>query len=183
MVLICFQRVLEIVLTKRKKKSGLIHYKWTFKALALFHILTGLFAILEYLIFKKQINYFVTLIGLILFSLAFVLRNVAIHKLGKYHSVHIEIRDLHELIKSGIYSYLRNPYYLSVCLEVPSLALIANSYYSFCFAICFYLPLVLFRAYAEEKVMIQKFGEEYLSYKKQVRAFLPITNKVTEIPA
>ena len=47
--------------------------------------------------------------------------------LGVYHGIHIEIRESHELIQSGPYLYLRNPYYLSNILEAIALTLIVNS--------------------------------------------------------
>lgn len=174
MVLMLFLRILEIVITNRKTGSGIVFYKWTFKALAVVHVIVGVFAILEYFFIKKQINYIVTFLGLSIFVAALILRNSAISELGEFHSIHIKIRDNHKLITSGIYSYLRHPYYIAVSLEVPSLALIPNSYYAFCFAILFYLPLVFFRIYKEDEALAGKFANEYLAYKNKVPICMPI---------
>jgi protein-S-isoprenylcysteine O-methyltransferase Ste14 len=173
-IIIVSQRVLEIVITQKKTTRGIVFYKWTFKALAIIHILTGTFSILEYFIIRRQINYLVTCVGFLFFLVALIVRNFAIANLGEFHSIHIEIRDNHALIKNGLYSHSRHPYYIAVCFEVSSLALIPNSFYSLCFAIFFYLPLVFFRAYKEEKVMANKFGNEFSNFKKQVPAFVQI---------
>jgi protein-S-isoprenylcysteine O-methyltransferase Ste14 len=178
-IIIFCQRVFEIVIARKNVERGTIYCRWTFYALAIVHVLTGIFAILEYFVFKREINYFIVFLGLFLFGVALIVRNKAIGKLGKFHSIHIEIRNDHELIKSGIYNYSRHPYYIAVCLEVPSLALIPNSIYSFWFAVFFYLPLVFFRAFKEEQTMAKKFGDEFFLYKKQVPALLKMKNLIS----
>ena len=49
-------------------------------------------------------------VGVTLVLISMVGRHWAIRTLGLYHSIHIELRDNHELIQSGPYRVVRNPY-------------------------------------------------------------------------
>ena len=90
-----------------------------------------------------------------------------------YHSIHIEMREHHPLIKKGPYKYLRHPYYLAVIFEVLGFPLVPNAYYAFLFSIFTYLPLLFIRIYFEEKAMIKKFGDEYHLYKRENWGLIP----------
>ena len=98
----------------------------------------------------------------------------AIKTLDKYWTIEIEIRDVHPLIKNGPYKYMRHPHYLFLFCEVLGLPLIANAYYSFVFIAIIFIPLIILRFIFEEKALTEKFGAEYLKYKKEVWAFFPI---------
>lgn len=174
MLIMTAHRILEMFLMNRRGKGGIIYKKWTLSALVVVHVLVGIFAILEYFIRKKHINPFITGLGVTMFLGALVLRNLAIHTLGEFHSVQIEIKNNHRLITNGVYGYIRHPYYLAVLLEVPSITLIPNSYYALLFSLVFYFPLLFYRIYNEELVMLKKFGQNYLKYKAEVPAFFPI---------
>jgi len=60
----------------------------------------------------------VTLAGLVLFVVAVAVRVTAIRALGRFWSLHLEIRQDHQLITEGIYGSLRHPAYLAIMLEV-----------------------------------------------------------------
>jgi len=174
MMVMSIQRIWETFFKSFEKEKGTIVSGWTLFSLSSVHFTVGILTALEYFIIKRHINFIITGIGFIFFLFSFVLRKRSMKILGKYHSVHIEIRKNHRLIQNDLYGYMRHPYYLSVITELLAFPLIPNAYYSFCFSLFFYLPLVLIRVYLEEKAMIEKFGEEYLLYKRSVRAFLPL---------
>lgn len=94
--------------------------------------------------------------------------------LGKWMSQDIKITENHKLIKEGPYRYMRHPLTLCIIIETFGLTLIPNSYYSFLFTLLVFLPYSIFRIYAEEKALIEKFGKPYLDYKKEVYALLPL---------
>jgi len=166
-------RIKETFFTKRQKR-GRIFKKWTLPLLAVIHVLVGLGSIVEYFLLRPQVNYIISIMGFWIFISAFLMRAWAKKTLGELHSVHIEIMEDHKIKKNGPYKYLRHPYYLSVMFEVPSLALIPNSYYTFLFAIFTYIPLIITRTYWEESILKEKIGKDYLEYKSRVMAFLPI---------
>jgi protein-S-isoprenylcysteine O-methyltransferase Ste14 len=102
------------------------------------------------------------------------LRAKAVEALGKYMSPDIKIVEDHKLIRTGPYRYLRHPLTLCVMMEVIGFTLIPNSYFSLIAALIIFCPFVIYRMYLEEKALIEKFGQEYLDYKKEVPTLLPL---------
>jgi protein-S-isoprenylcysteine O-methyltransferase Ste14 len=100
-------------------------------------------------------------------------RNWAIRKLGVYHSIHIEIREEHQLIESGAYSYVRNPYYISNVLEAIGLVLIIGVPMIVLLPAAVYLALIGHRLMSEEKALESKFGEIFFDYKRRVPRIIP----------
>ncbi|MFX1394104.1 MAG: methyltransferase family protein [Promethearchaeota archaeon] len=78
-----------------------------------------------------------------------------------------------ELVTSGIYGHMRHPLYGAFILFItPGIVFIFNSW------ILFFIPLsyyIIFRIFIrkEERYCIEKFGEQYIKYKKQVYAIFP----------
>jgi protein-S-isoprenylcysteine O-methyltransferase Ste14 len=130
----------------------------------------GLEAFLE----LRPFSWGVSFAGLGLFLSALVLRERAMHDLGRFFSPDIEIRAQHHVVREGFYRFVRHPLLLCLMVEVLGLGLIFNAY----FALIsvgggFYLPIVLLRKHLEEKVLLQSLGEEYRIYKREVGAFIP----------
>jgi protein-S-isoprenylcysteine O-methyltransferase Ste14 len=100
-------------------------------------------------------------------------RHWAIKTLGVYHSIHIEIREKHELIQSGPYLYLRNPYYLSNIIEAIGLPLVVSSKLGILIALFVYTPVLLHRLIREEKALETKFQGLYIDYKRRVPMIVP----------
>jgi len=162
---------------RRKGQQGRIVKKWTFPVLSALHFSIGIGTVVEYFSVQRDINLGIALLGLVMFFSALTLRRRVIKTLGDYHSVHIEIRDEHPLIREGPYRVMRHPYYLSVMLELLGFPLVGNAYYAFLVSLCVYLPLLGVRIYFEEIAMEEKFGNEYKRYKAEVRGFLPIRKR------
>ena len=172
MVIMAVQRIWETFF-KKGRLNGKIEKKWTLSVLTIVHFTIGITCIIEYFIIQREINLFITFLGLGMFFFALVVRTWAINALGEYHSPHIELREDQPLIRTGPYKYLRHPIYFSTMFELTGFPLIPNAYYSFTIALFIYMPLLMLRLYYEEKSMDRKFGEEYQSYKKEVRALFP----------
>jgi protein-S-isoprenylcysteine O-methyltransferase Ste14 len=128
---------------------------------------------IEYFVCRRDLQWPVTIMGLGLFAVALVVRLTAIRALGKFWSLHLEIRDEHQLVMHGIYQHLRHPAYLAIMLEVTSIPLVANAFYTLALAVGAYVPFLLMRWRREEREMIAKFGERYVRYCREVPAFLP----------
>lgn len=148
-----------------------------------FYLLIWISAVAEYFYFQnifpvRKINLIISLIGFLMYVGVIPLRAWAARTLGKYLNPDIKIIEDHKLIKEGPYKYLRHPLSLCVILEVTGLTLIPNSYYSFLIALFTFIPCTLIRIPIEEKTLIEKFGQEYLDYKKEVYAFLPLKKRI-----
>jgi protein-S-isoprenylcysteine O-methyltransferase Ste14 len=100
-------------------------------------------------------------------------RNWAIRKLGIYHSIHIEIREEHQLIEAGPYSYVRNPYYLSNVLEAIGLVVMISVPMIVLAPAAVYLALLGQRLIREERALESKFNEIFFEYKRRVPRIIP----------
>lgn len=79
-----------------------------------------------------------------------------------------------KLVRTGIYAYCRNPSVHGKLLGVLAVGFALNSF-SFCFLL---VPLLLTGSLIEkvvrqEPVLVEIFGEEYESYRKEVPLFVP----------
>jgi len=76
------------------------------------------------------------------------------------------------ILQSGIFAYSRNPIYLAFCIATLGTGLLINSWWGLGVTpVLVYLlqRLVINR---EEFYLEQKFGEDYLAYKRRVRRWL-----------
>ncbi|MDI6791702.1 MAG: isoprenylcysteine carboxylmethyltransferase family protein [bacterium] len=159
----------------RNRKGGIVYTK------SIFAFQSGLYAILListivefFLVVDQRVDLFASLFGLILYLAGIGGREWAIKSLSEYWSADIRIREDHHLIKEGPYRYVRHPNLVCLLLEVNGLCLIPNAYYSLIFLWTVFLFSILFRIHLEEKALIEKFGQEYLDYKKEVPALIPL---------
>ncbi len=160
-------------------KHGQVYTPISYAILLGLYLLIWISSMAEYFYFQnilpvRKINLIISGIGFLMYVGIIPLRTWAAKTLVKYLSPDIKIVENHKLIKEGPYEYLRHPLALCVIIEVFGLTLIPNSYYSFLIALFVFFPYMFFRIYLEEKALIEKFGQEYLDYKKEVYAFLPI---------
>jgi protein-S-isoprenylcysteine O-methyltransferase Ste14 len=100
-----------------------------------------------------------------------------IHKtLGANWSPTLEIRKGHQLIKTGPYKTIRHPMYTQICLWTIAQVLVVSNLFAGFFGIIVWAILYFIRVPAEEKMMIENFGNEYLEYRKQTGSVLPKLN-------
>lgn len=93
--------------------------------------------------------------------------------LGLNWSPTLEIREKHELITRGIYGVIRHPMYSSQwILAIAQPLLLQNWLVGFANLIIF-IPFYFLRVQAEEKMMLDSFGDEYRDYMKKTGAILP----------
>ncbi|MBN1255116.1 MAG: isoprenylcysteine carboxylmethyltransferase family protein [Deltaproteobacteria bacterium] len=159
--------------TFKEKNKGEIANSWTYSMLLMLYIVILLSSIIENYVSVQTLNLIVFVIGLCLYIIGTLGRNIAIKTLGQYWSIHIEIRKKQSIVQDGPYKYIRHPGYLSLIIETLSLPIMLNAYYSLLIVICLYIPAVLIRANLEDSEMEKKIGKEYSHYKEKVKAFIP----------
>ena len=76
------------------------------------------------------------------------------------------------ILQSGVFAYSRNPIYLAFCIATLGAGLIINSWWGLGVTplLAFLLQRLVINR--EESYLEQKFGEDYLSYKRRVRRWL-----------
>jgi protein-S-isoprenylcysteine O-methyltransferase Ste14 len=97
-----------------------------------------------------------------------------IHKtLGDNWSPVLEIRTEHTLIVSGPYKQVRHPMYSDMILWMVSFVLItANWFYAITLCVGLTILFVV-RIPDEEKLMTERFGEQYTAYMKRTKRLIP----------
>ena len=126
------------------------------------------------------LNCIISVMGIFFMVLGIFLRYqaVSVFRNNKQKWIsHIDAENISVLITVGPYKFFRHPYYLSVMLELCGIALLLNSYKAMIFIFLIQSPLLYKRIVAEESELSNKFGEQYLLYKKQVMAILPFWSK------
>jgi len=111
--------------------------------------------------------------GVVCFGVGLWLFHRSHADLGTNWSVTLQIREQHRLITAGVYRRIRHPMYTSLFLYSLGQLLvlpnwIAGPSYLATFGILFALRLE-----AEERMMLEEFGDEYRSYQKQTMRILP----------
>ena len=110
--------------------------------------------------------------GLVLFVVGVSIRLVGKRTLGKYYSYGLRVLPDHKLVTGGIYKYVRHPISLAVLVYDPGIPLIFSSLYGFLITLAL-IPLVLYRITIEERMLLQRFGDEYREYMRRTKKLIP----------
>jgi protein-S-isoprenylcysteine O-methyltransferase Ste14 len=118
----------------------------------------------------RPIDYLAGILGMVLALFGMLLR-VCSRGFKSQHSASGK-----SLVMDGPYSLVRNPMYLGIlCIAFGVIMLLFQWWTLLIFIIFFagrYLPLIK----TEEKILAEKFGKQYLDYKKSVPRILPDLN-------
>jgi protein-S-isoprenylcysteine O-methyltransferase Ste14 len=114
----------------------------------------------------------VTVLGLFLLVIGIVLVFVAHVTLGRWYSSFLVIKDGHQLIRHGIYRYLRHPIYTGTVTALIGVPLFMSSVYGFA-TMLLIIPLFLNRIRMEEEMLIGEFGPDYVAYMETTKRLIP----------
>lgn len=104
---------------------------------------------------------------------SFWIRRRAIQALGRFWSLHVEIRETHEFVRSGPFRWVRHPTYLSMILELVAFAFILNAYVALAVGALGFVPVLVRRITLEEAALVDKFGASYVDYQKSTPLLFP----------
>jgi protein-S-isoprenylcysteine O-methyltransferase Ste14 len=85
----------------------------------------------------------------------------------------LELYEGHTLITHGIYKNIRHPMYASLLLANIAQILLIPNWIAGPTSLIMFIFFYLFRSRAEEKMMVEKFGDEYRGYQKATGRILP----------
>jgi len=108
---------------------------------------------------------------LILFALMVFWR--AHTDLGLNWSPSLEIRSEHKLITNGIFGYIRHPMYASQWIWVIAQPLLLQNWIAGFADLLVFILFYFLRVSAEEKMMLDTFGNEYREYMNKTGAVFP----------
>ncbi len=123
--------------------------------------------------FIREKSYLISLSGLVLIVLGLIVRWIAILTLRRYFTVDVSIVSHHQIIKKGIYKFIRHPAYTGSLLSFLGLGLSFSNWLSTLVMLVPILTAFSYRIVVEEKVLLQVFGEEYANYSKTTKRLVP----------
>ena len=89
---------------------------------------------------------------------------VAMAHLGKSLAV---LPGGERLVTHGVYRYLRHPVYVGIDMTLFGLFLAVGSTYGMIYFCLVVVPLNIIRSRFEEKALMQKFGDDYNTYRQK----------------
>ncbi len=85
----------------------------------------------------------------------------------------LEIHKDHTLVTNGIYRYIRHPMYTSQLLWVVAQILLLQNWLAGPIDLIFFIPFYFLRVQAEEKMMLDTFGDGYRQYTQKTGGVIP----------
>ena len=93
--------------------------------------------------------------------------------LRRFFSINIKIRTNHEVVKKGLYKYVRHPMYTSILMIFIGFAGIFSSILGIISTLVFILPTILIRIHREEYYLKKQTKERYENYMKKTKKLIP----------
>ncbi len=94
-------------------------------------------------------------------------------ELGKNWSISLDLREGHQLVTSGLYRHVRHPMYTSIFLYALGQALVVPNWIVGPANLVAFFVLFAVRVQSEEKMMADKFGDEYRNYLTKTKRLVP----------
>ena len=111
----------------------------------------------------------VSLAGILIMVAGLSVRITAALALGGYYTRVLRKTKNHRIISSGIYKYVRNPGYLGVMALLAGGGVASGNIFSIVIILAIVPASYIYRIGAEEKMMIENFGDEYIEYMKKTK--------------
>jgi protein-S-isoprenylcysteine O-methyltransferase Ste14 len=110
--------------------------------------------------------------GLALMAVGWSIRRIAIMTLGRYFSNVLVIKEGQSVVRTGMYASVRHPAYTGTLVMVAGIPLVFSSPIGL-IPVSLSIPAVLFRISVEERMLTERFGDEYRDYMKRTKKLLP----------
>jgi methyltransferase len=174
------ERALETFLTVRRKGAMNASEDWSISAVSFYYVCMILLASVETLWLRPKLWLPITWIGSIFLAVTFALRWWSIKTLGNLWEIQLvgdrqwAIQSKYiSLIRKGPYRFMRHPIYAGLILELISIPLVLNAFWTLIFVGLVNIPLQILRTRLEEKQLIQVLGGDYAIYTNECLAFFP----------
>ncbi|UOE94473.1 isoprenylcysteine carboxylmethyltransferase family protein [Alkalihalobacillus sp. LMS39] len=168
--IVVLQRVLELLIANRnatwiKKQGGYEVGQSHYKYMVLLHI--GFFAslLIEVLVAQRPLLHLWP-IPFSLFVLAQAGRVWSLSSLGRFWNTRIMILPGAKVVAKGPYRFIRHPNYCIVLLELITLPLLFQAYFTLCCFLFLKLVILSIRIPLEEKALIEATNYQAVFYPK-----------------
>lgn len=112
-------------------------------------------------------------VGSAVFAVALLLLWRSHADLGRNWSATLNVREGHTLVTWGVYRYMRHPMYAAHLLWAIAQGLLLENWLAGWLFLAFFVPLYLLRVPQEERMMLEKFGEQYRQYMHRTGRLIP----------
>ncbi|MBK7451041.1 MAG: isoprenylcysteine carboxylmethyltransferase family protein [Anaerolineales bacterium] len=110
--------------------------------------------------------------GLLITIPGFVLMQAGEKYLAKQFSIEVTLQKDHKLIQSGPYKVVRHPRYLGILIFFTGVSLTFRSLLGI-FTVLALALVLIWRVFAEEKMMYEEFGKEWEEYQAKTWRLVP----------
>ncbi|MEE3165013.1 MAG: isoprenylcysteine carboxylmethyltransferase family protein [Pseudomonadota bacterium] len=117
-------------------------------------------------------NIFLMSTGWVLIVSGLTCNVIAANQFIKAKTSIIPLTESSFLVKKGIFRFSRNPMYTGMTIFLVGLGVILNNFYNIAVISGFFLLIRNKFVMKEEELLKETFGEEYLSYIKEVRRWI-----------
>ncbi|HZI32519.1 MAG TPA: isoprenylcysteine carboxylmethyltransferase family protein [Candidatus Binatia bacterium] len=159
--------------TKRDTIRGPVRERLTLRLFMLAGTLMVFGSLIEFFARHLKLNWWTFAAGWLCAVSSVVIRRRAIAALGKFWSLHVEIRENHQFVQSGPFRWVRHPTYFSMILELLGFGLIMNAAYTTALVAIIFVPTLIFRIRTEETALVAKLGDAYKNYQTNTPALFP----------
>jgi protein-S-isoprenylcysteine O-methyltransferase Ste14 len=97
----------------------------------------------------------------------------AVDTLGRNWAVVARVTDEHELVRSGPYSWVRNPIYFGMLGMLIATILVMSRWWGGLIAVIIFHVGTMVRVRSEERLLAAQFGSKFEDYKREVPAYIP----------
>ena len=153
---------------KTARETGLLVLAWVGFLVPLMWIASPAFSFAEY---PLRTGPFVAGVMCLVIGLWLFYRSHA--DLGTNWSITLEVREQHRLVTQGSYRWIRHPMYSALVLYAVGQALAIPNWVAGPSDLIAFAVLVALRLPAEEKMMVQQFGDEYAAYAARTKRLVP----------
>jgi protein-S-isoprenylcysteine O-methyltransferase Ste14 len=93
--------------------------------------------------------------------------------LGTNWSVTLVLREQHQLVTRGVYQRIRHPMYTAICLIALAQAFLLPNWLAGPSCLLVFFLMFARRLSREERMMLDKFGDDYAAYIKRTKRVIP----------
>ncbi|HEY0320654.1 MAG TPA: isoprenylcysteine carboxylmethyltransferase family protein [Pyrinomonadaceae bacterium] len=116
----------------------------------------------------------VTTVALVLMVAGLGLRIWAVITLGRFFTWFITVYDDHKVIRSGPFRFIRHPAYCGALILFVATLLFLHAWVGALLSLVFQLFAYVRRIRYEEAMMVDRMGESYKTYIREVNALVPL---------
>ncbi len=158
---------------KTPRLSSSVHDKYSSIFTTVFLCLVPILPVVSITGFGSIENTILRIVGIFIQVLALIIRFVSLRELRHMYTGNLTIVQNHYVVKSGIYSHIRHPGYLSVLIQSIGFGLAIGNIICVGIIAILYVLVYSYRIKVEEQMLVEHFGQEYLDYTSSTYKLIP----------